>query len=143
MRCGTSTRSASPSRMRSERRRPCRRASSVAPISVCSSRAVLPTWSCSTTGSRSCGCCVGARPVSWIESELQEQPTALARLIELQGERALEIAKVFARDDVRYVLIASRGSSANAARYAQYLLGRAHRVPVMFATPSLYTIYEQ
>jgi glutamine---fructose-6-phosphate transaminase (isomerizing) len=44
---------------------------------------------------------------------------------------------------VKYVLIASRGSSSNAARYAQYLLGRAHRVPVMFATPSLYTIYEQ
>ena len=40
-------------------------------------------------------------------------------------------------------MIASRGSSSNAARYAQYLLGRAHRVPVMFATPSLYTIYEQ
>jgi glucosamine--fructose-6-phosphate aminotransferase (isomerizing) len=48
-----------------------------------------------------------------------------------------------ARDDIRYVLIASRGTSSNAARYAQYLLGRAHRVPVMFATPSLYTIYEQ
>ena len=44
---------------------------------------------------------------------------------------------------MQYVLIASRGSSSNAARYAQYLLGRAHRVPVMFATPSLYTIYEQ
>jgi glucosamine--fructose-6-phosphate aminotransferase (isomerizing) len=64
-------------------------------------------------------------------------------LIERQSERAHEVAGVFARDDVRYVLIASRGSSSNAARYAQYLLGRAHRVPVMFATPSLYTIYEQ
>jgi glucosamine--fructose-6-phosphate aminotransferase (isomerizing) len=50
---------------------------------------------------------------------------------------------MFRRDDVRYVLIASRGSSSNAARYAQYLLGRANRVPVMFATPSLYTIYGQ
>ena len=49
----------------------------------------------------------------------------------------------FRGPDVRYVLIASRGSSSNVARYAQYLLGRAHRVPVMFATPSLYTIYEQ
>src|ERR671934_36703 len=36
-----------------------------------------------------------------------------------------------------------RGSSSSAARYAQYLLGRAQRMPVMFATPSLYTIYEQ
>jgi glutamine---fructose-6-phosphate transaminase (isomerizing) len=81
--------------------------------------------------------------VSWLESELQEQPEALARLIDRQTERAYEVGTIFARDDVRYILIASRGSSSNAARYAQYLLGRAHRVPVMFATPSLYTIYEQ
>ena len=44
---------------------------------------------------------------------------------------------------MQYILIASRGSSSNAARYAQYLLGRAHRVSVAFATPSLYTLYEQ
>jgi glutamine---fructose-6-phosphate transaminase (isomerizing) len=81
--------------------------------------------------------------VSWLEDELREQPTALARLLERQGERAREIAALFRREDVRYVLIASRGSSSNAARYAQYLLGRANRVPVMFATPSLYTIYGQ
>ena len=81
--------------------------------------------------------------MSWLETELREQPSALARLLERQGERAVELGAAFRRDDVRYVLIASRGSSSNAARYAQYLLGRAHRVPVMFATPSLYTIYEQ
>jgi glucosamine--fructose-6-phosphate aminotransferase (isomerizing) len=80
--------------------------------------------------------------VSWLETELREQPAALARLLERQGGRP-ELAAPFKRDDVRYVLIASRGSSSNAARYAQYLLGRAHRVPVMFATPSLYTIYGQ
>jgi glutamine---fructose-6-phosphate transaminase (isomerizing) len=83
------------------------------------------------------------KPVSWLESELREQPAALARLIERQGPHAEAAAAAFRRDDVRYVLIASRGSSSNAARYAQYLLGRANRVPVMFATPSLYTIYEQ
>jgi len=81
--------------------------------------------------------------VSWLENELREQPAALERLLQRQGDRAREIAGIFGRDDVQYVLIASRGSSGNAARYAQYLLGRAHRVPVMFATPSLYTIYEQ
>jgi glutamine---fructose-6-phosphate transaminase (isomerizing) len=81
--------------------------------------------------------------VSWLEAELREQPAALERLLDRQGDRAREIAGIFGRDDVKYVLIASRGSSGNAARYAQYLLGRAHRVPVMFATPSLYTIYEQ
>ncbi len=81
--------------------------------------------------------------MSWLETELDEQPEALARLLERQSGAAREIAGVFGRPDVRYVVIASRGSSSNAARYAQYLLGRAHRVPVMFATPSLYTIYEQ
>jgi glutamine---fructose-6-phosphate transaminase (isomerizing) len=86
---------------------------------------------------------VGAKRVSWLEAELQEQPAALARLIDKQAGRAREIAEIFGRDDVQYVVIASRGSSSNVARYAQYLLGRAHRVPVMFATPSLYTIYEQ
>jgi len=80
--------------------------------------------------------------VSWLESELREQPAALARVL-AQHSTAEEAAAAFRRDDVRYVLIASRGSSSNAARYAQYLLGRANRVPVMFATPSLYTIYEQ
>jgi glutamine---fructose-6-phosphate transaminase (isomerizing) len=81
--------------------------------------------------------------VSWLEEELREQPAALARLLERQGAGVGEVAALFRRDDVRYVLIASRGSSSNAARYAQYVLGRANRVPVMFATPSLYTIYEQ
>jgi glucosamine--fructose-6-phosphate aminotransferase (isomerizing) len=81
--------------------------------------------------------------MSWLEEELGEQPAALARLIERQSGAARAVADLLARDDVRYLLIASRGSSSNAARYAQYLLGRASRVPVMFATPSLYTIYEQ
>ncbi|HET7568288.1 MAG TPA: SIS domain-containing protein [Gaiellaceae bacterium] len=81
--------------------------------------------------------------MSWLEAELQEQPEALARVLERARPAAREAAAAFRRPDVGYVLIASRGSSSNVARYAQYLLGRAHRVPVMFATPSLYTIYEQ
>jgi glutamine---fructose-6-phosphate transaminase (isomerizing) len=81
--------------------------------------------------------------MSWLEAELREQPDALARLLERQEEVARAAADAFRRRDIRYILIASRGSSSNVARYAQYLLGRAHRVPVMFATPSLYTIYEQ
>lgn len=80
---------------------------------------------------------------SHLERELRDQPSALRRLIERQLTYAEEIAGLFRRSDVQYVLIASRGSSSNAARYAQYLLGRAHRVPVAFATPSLFTLYEQ
>ena len=69
--------------------------------------------------------------MSWLETELREQPEARTA------------ARLLQRRDISYLLIASRGSSSNVAGYAQYLLGRAHRVPVMFATPSLYTIYGQ
>ena len=80
---------------------------------------------------------------SYLEAEIAEQPEALTRFVERQRPYAEEIAALFRAHDVQYILIASRGSSSNAARYAQYLLGRAHRVSVAFATPSLYTLYEQ
>jgi glucosamine--fructose-6-phosphate aminotransferase (isomerizing) len=80
---------------------------------------------------------------SYLEAELREQPEALARLIDRQRNSAERIGDLFRSNDVQYILIASRGSSSNAARYAQYLLGRAHRVPVAFAAPSLFTLYGQ
>src|SRR5579872_5075705 len=136
-------RSAFRSRTRSRPRPPCPLAFSAAPTWACSNREDRPMSSSSTTGSTSCTCSAREKSVSWLETELREQPAALARLLERQSARAAELASVFRGDDVRYVLIASRGSSSNAARYAQYVIGRANRVPVMFATPSLYTIYEQ
>jgi glucosamine--fructose-6-phosphate aminotransferase (isomerizing) len=81
--------------------------------------------------------------MTYLERELREQPEALARLLDHQRSYAEDVAKLFRRNDVDYILIASRGSSSNAARYAQYLLGRAHRIPVSFATPSLFTVYQQ
>lgn len=78
-----------------------------------------------------------------LEREIAEQPEALARFLDRQRGGAEEVAALIRRPDVNYILIASRGSSSNAARYAQYVLGRANRVPVAFATPSLYTLYGQ
>src|SRR5215470_10785121 len=112
-------------------------------MSASSSPARSPTLSCSTTGWRSRPSSARDGAMSWLETELREQPEALARLLERQADSARTAAQLFRRPDIRYLLIASRGSSSNVARYAQYLLGRAHRVPVMFATPSLYTIYGQ
>ena len=67
--------------------------------------------------------------MSWLETELREQPDGLARLFE--------------RRAIRYLLIASRGTPRTSLATRSNLLGRAHRVPVMFATPSLYKIYCQ
>ena len=80
--------------------------------------------------------------MSWVEAELREQPAALRRLLAAESGHAVQLARELARPDVRYFLIVSRGSSSNAARYAQYLLGTRNRYPISFATPSLYTLYD-
>jgi glutamine---fructose-6-phosphate transaminase (isomerizing) len=80
--------------------------------------------------------------MSWVEAELREQPAALERFLAAESAQAVRIVNDLLRDDVRYLLIASRGSSSNVARYGQYLFGTANRLPVAFATPSLYTVYD-
>jgi glucosamine--fructose-6-phosphate aminotransferase (isomerizing) len=80
--------------------------------------------------------------MSWVEQELREQPAALERFLAAESAHATEITRGLLRDDVRYLLIVSRGSSSNVARYMQYVFGTANRLPVSFATPSLYTVYD-
>src|SRR2546421_6128232 len=80
--------------------------------------------------------------MSWVETELREQPVALERFLAAETARANEIARGLVRDDIRYLLVVSRGSSSNVARYLQYLFGTVNRLTVAFATPSLYTVYD-
>lgn len=80
---------------------------------------------------------------SLLESEIATQPEALERLLCRHGAVAAEVGPLLCREDVAYLVVAARGSSQNAARYAQYVLGRAYRVPVALATPSLFTLYAQ
>jgi glucosamine--fructose-6-phosphate aminotransferase (isomerizing) len=80
--------------------------------------------------------------MSWVEEELREQPDALQRFLDAEQETAVALAGELVRADVRYLLIASRGSSGNAARYAQYLFAAKNRLPTAFATPSVYTLYD-
>jgi glucosamine--fructose-6-phosphate aminotransferase (isomerizing) len=80
--------------------------------------------------------------MSWVEAELREQPVALERFLAAESANASGIVRDLLREDVRYLLIVSRGSSSNVARYMQYLFGAANQLPVAFATPSLYTVYD-
>ena len=72
--------------------------------------------------------------------EVGEQPDAVARLIANERGPAAELAQRIARRYPRFVVIAARGSSDNAARYAQYLFGSLLRLPVALAAPSLFTL---
>jgi glucosamine--fructose-6-phosphate aminotransferase (isomerizing) len=75
-----------------------------------------------------------------LRAEIEEQPATLERLLDAGGRRtARSIASTFGRHDVRYAVIAARGTSDNAARYAQYVWGARNRLSVALAAPSLFT----
>ena len=76
-----------------------------------------------------------------LHDEIREQPAVLARLLAAQAERAQEIAREVRVHDVRWVLLAARGTSDNAGLYAQYVWGSRNRLAVAMATPSLFTHY--
>ena len=80
--------------------------------------------------------------MSQVETEIREQPKVLARLLREGRGRTEEVAARIRERAARFVVIAARGSSDNAARYAQYLFGAHNRLPVCLATPSLFTLYE-
>jgi glucosamine--fructose-6-phosphate aminotransferase (isomerizing) len=78
---------------------------------------------------------------SLLEHEIREQPEALERLLEAVGADVAPIAAAVARRPPAYVLIAARGTSDNAARYAQYLFGGRLGLPVALAAPALTSVY--
>lgn len=80
--------------------------------------------------------------MSQVEKEIREQPEALSRLLKEGRAEAERIAARVQAYAPRFVVIAARGSSDNAARYAQYLFGAHNRLPVCLATPSLFTYYD-
>jgi glucosamine--fructose-6-phosphate aminotransferase (isomerizing) len=75
--------------------------------------------------------------------EIHEQPDVLSRLVARETPKIRQLAAAIKQRNVAYVIIAARGTSDNAGRYAQYLLGAVNRLMVALATPSLFTIYDQ
>jgi glucosamine--fructose-6-phosphate aminotransferase (isomerizing) len=74
-------------------------------------------------------------------SEIFEQPASLLRLFHLQRKTIEKIAQTIKSRDIRYVFVAARGTSENAGRFANYLLGARNGFPVALAAPSLFTFY--
>ena len=77
----------------------------------------------------------------YLAREIAEQPEVLAMLLDAERSHAEGIAATLRSKDIALVVIAARGTSDNAARYAQYLFGALNRLPVALATPSLFTLY--
>lgn len=78
---------------------------------------------------------------SLLETETLEQPEVAARLLDATWPRLPELARTLRGARVAGVVVTARGSSDNAARYAQYLFGLRLGLPVVLATPSLTSVY--
>jgi glucosamine--fructose-6-phosphate aminotransferase (isomerizing) len=75
--------------------------------------------------------------------EIHEQPEALGQLLAMERASVEELAAAVRDRKVSHVVIAARGTSDNAARYAKYVLGAMNGLTVALATPSLYSLYER
>ncbi len=80
---------------------------------------------------------------SHLYREIHEQPAVLDAVLQKEAATVRALAAAIQARDIHYVMIAARGTSDNAGRYANYLLGAYSGLPVALATPSLYTIYKR
>ncbi len=80
---------------------------------------------------------------SFLYREIHEQPAVLAGFIDSELDHIQRIAAELRQRRLTHTLIAARGTSDNAGRYAQYLFGAVNHMPVGLATPSLHSIYQR
>jgi len=73
--------------------------------------------------------------------EIREQPAVLEAALreELSTFRAL--CSRFERERPRFIILAARGTSDNAAQFGRYLIEIATGIPVSLAAPSVFTLY--
>lgn len=64
-------------------------------------------------------------------------------MLAAQQKNVGKIAAEINKRKIEYVFLAARGTSDNAGRYANYLLGAMNGLPLALATPSLFTYYNR
>jgi len=80
--------------------------------------------------------------MTYLYSEIHSQPDIIREFIDSQSGNIASIAQAIRDYQPRFVVIAARGTSDNAARYAQYMFGIQLGLPVSLAAPSIHTLYD-
>lgn len=75
--------------------------------------------------------------------EIHEQPAAVDQILSDADRSVHTLAEAIKDKAITHIVIAARGTSDNAGRYAKYVLGAHNGLTVALATPSLFTIYQQ
>ncbi|MEA2000722.1 MAG: SIS domain-containing protein [Actinomycetota bacterium] len=76
-----------------------------------------------------------------LRSEILAQPDVFRNALTANHEPIEDVARKLNSLDFSYALIAARGTSDNAARYAKYLWAAHNGIPIALAAPSLFTSY--
>ena len=74
--------------------------------------------------------------------EIRQQPDALERTLSREASRAARLRRRFESQRPKFIVLAARGTSDNAAQFGRYLLEIATGIPVSLAAPSVFTLYE-
>ena len=75
--------------------------------------------------------------------EIHEQPEVIQGFLDKESISIKELSIAIQKQEISHIIIAARGTSDNAARYAQYVLGAMNGITVALATPSLFSIYNR
>ena len=76
-----------------------------------------------------------------MRQEIGQQPEVMALLIQMGQQMVKPLADEFRKRDIRFAMIAARGTSDNAAQYAKYRFEIELGIPVVLAAPSAFTLY--
>src|SRR5580700_10201150 len=74
--------------------------------------------------------------------EIREQPEALERTLQGGLREAVRFARTLRARQPKWILLAARGTSDNAAQFGRYLLEVTTGIPVSLAAPSIFTLYQ-
>lgn len=75
--------------------------------------------------------------------EIHEQPAVVEQLLTNERNTLHDLATAIRERGITHVIIAARGTSANASRYAGYVFGALAGMTVAWATPSLFSVYQK
>lgn len=79
--------------------------------------------------------------MSRMMQEIHQQPQVLRRTLKAEGQHALDFQKFAAKHKFRLIVLAARGTSANAALFGRYLLEITTGIPVSLCASSVHTVY--
>src|SRR3954471_24443190 len=79
--------------------------------------------------------------MSTMRDEIRQQPEAIERTFKAEWRQVERLKSLLAKRRPRFIVLAARGTSDNAAQFGRYLIEITTGIPVSLAAPSVYTLY--